>query len=143
MPMPAAPAPRRELASVPFLPFAWVVPQGRSAPAPDPFASANAAFSAWLGMFPYAAPPAAWPMAFMMMASGVPRSVAWPAAEANIAVMDAAEVATASVQQVLSSYRSDGGHAVARPYWAPTHLMMLALVLPFSVGSMLTTLRVG
>jgi hypothetical protein len=141
-PMPVA-APRQELPSLPFLPFAWGVPQGRGLPSPDPFAGANAMFSAWLGMFPCAAPPAAWPMAFMMMASGVPRSVAWPTAEANIAVMDAAEVATASVHKVLSSYRTDGGHAVAHQYWPPTHLMMLAMLLPFSVGTMLTTLRVG
>ncbi len=113
-------------------------------PADNSFAGANALFSAWLGMFPcYAAPPAAWPMAFMMMASGVPRSVAWPTAEANIAVMEAADVAAVSVQKVLASYRSDGGHAVTRQSWPPTQFMMLAMLLPFSVGTMLTTLRVG
>jgi hypothetical protein len=145
-PMPMT-APRQELASVPFLPFAWAVPQSRTSPAADPFAAANAAFSAWLGMFPGAfpgaAPPAAWPMAFMMIAYGVPRSVAWPTAEANVAVMDAAEVATTSVQQVLASYRSDGGHAVSRQHWPPAQLMMLAMLLPLNFGAMLSSLRMA
>jgi hypothetical protein len=142
MQMPA-PAPRPELAPVPFLPFTWAAPRSRSAPLDNPFAGANAAFSAWLGMFPYAAPPAAWPMAFMMMASGVPRSVAWPTAEANVAVMDAAEAATVSVQQVLASYRSDGGHAVAHQQWPAAQLMMLAMLVPLNFGAVLTSVRMA
>jgi hypothetical protein len=138
------PAPRQEPAILPFFPFAWATPQRQSAPAIDPFAGANAAFSAWLDMFSYAAaPPAAWPMAFMLIASGVPRSVAWPTAEANVAVMDAADAAAVSVQRVMSSYRSDGGHAVARPSWPPTHFMMLAMLVPLNVSTMLTSLRMA
>ena len=133
------------------MPFAWAMPQVPQAPrsrAADypyawPFAGANAAFTAWLGMFPTAAPPAAWPMAFMMMASGVPRSVAWPTAEANIAVMDAAEVATVSVQQAFASYRSSGGHAVARQPWPSAHVMMLAMLVPLNIGAVLTSMRVA
>jgi hypothetical protein len=138
------PTPRQGPAAMPFFPFAWATPQRRSAPAVDPFAGANAAFSAWLNMFPYAAaPPAAWPMAFMLIASGVPRSVAWPTAQANAAVMDAADAAAVSVQRVMSSYRSDGGHAVARQTWPPAHLMMLALLVPLNFGTMLTSMRVA
>jgi hypothetical protein len=133
---------RRELASVPFLPFAWPIPQPQSAPALFPSA-VYGPFAAWLNMFSYTAPPAAWPMAFMMMASGVPRSVAWPAAEANVAVMDAADAAAASVRKVYSSYRTEGGHSVGRQVWPSAHLTMLALLLPLSVGTMMTTLRVG
>ena len=62
-------------------------------------------------MFPFAAPPAAWPMAFMMMASGVPHSVAWPTAEANAAVLDAADAATQLDQEGFASYHTEGGHA--------------------------------
>jgi hypothetical protein len=144
------PAPRQEPAAMPFFPFAWAAPQRPSTPAVDPFAGANAAFTAWLDMFSYAAaPPAAWPMAFMMIASGVPRSVAFPTAEANVAVMDAADAAAVSVQRVMSSYRTDGGHAVARQSWPPAHLlppahlMMLAMLVPLNFGTMLTSMRVG
>jgi hypothetical protein len=146
------PAPRQRPAPNPFMPFTWALPQAsqsRSAAADNPYAwplaGANAAFSAWLGMFPAAAaaPPAAWPMAFMMMASGVPRSVAWPTAEANIAVMDAAEVASASVQQAFASYRSDGGHAVSRQPWPSANIMMMAMLVPLNIGAMLTSMRLA
>jgi hypothetical protein len=138
------PAPRQEPAALPFFPFAWATPQRPSTPAVDPFAGANAAFSAWLDMFSYAAaPPAAWPMAFMMMASGVPRSVAFPTAEANVAVMDAADAAAVSVRRVMSSYRSDGGHAVAQQSWPPAHLMMLAMLVPLNFSTMLMSMRIA
>jgi hypothetical protein len=142
--MPFMQAPRPEPAPMPFMPFPWATPQRQSVPAVDPFAGANAAFSAWLDMFSYAAaPPAAWPMAFMLIASGVPRSVAFPTAEANVAVMDAADAAAVSVQRVMSSYRSDGGHAVAQQSWPPAHLMMLAMLVPFGFGTMLTSMRMA
>ncbi len=64
-------------------------------------------------------------------------------AEANIAVMEAAEAATSSVQQVLASYRSDGGHAVAHQQWQAPSLMMLAMLVPLNVGAMLSSLRVA
>jgi hypothetical protein len=146
-PMPMlAPPPRQEVAPNPFMPFAWAMPQApksQSAPAYYPFAGANAAFSAWIGMFSYAVPSPAWPMACMMMASGVPRSVAMPAAEANIAAMDAAGVASESMQKVLASYRSDGGHAVVRQQWPPAQMMMLAMLVPFNIGAVLTSLRMA
>lgn len=141
MPM-AAPPPRQEL-TVPFLPFPWVAPQSRPAMADNPFAGAHAAFSAWFDMFAYATPSPAWPMACMMMASGVPRSVAVPTAEANIAVMDAAEAASSSVQQVLASYRSDGGHAVTHQQWPAPNLMVLAMLVPLNIGAVLSSLRMA
>ncbi len=124
-------------------PFGWALPQSF---APSPYSlggSSTAAnpFAAWLGMFPYAAAPAAWPMAFMFMASGVPRSVAWPAAEANVAAMEAVDVATVSVRQAFSSYRTDGGHACAQQGWPAAHLLMLAVLMPLSVGAMLVNGR--
>ena len=96
-------------------PFAWAMPQSYAPPSPYTFGGSSAIanpftamnpfaanpFAAWLGMFPFAANPAAWPMASMFMASGVPRSVAWPAAEANVAAMEAVDVATVTRAQGL------------------------------------------
>jgi hypothetical protein len=139
----AAPAPRREAAPFPFFPFPWAAPApSRLTPADNAFAGAQAAFSAWLDMFT-AVPSPAWPMACMMIASGVPRSIAVPTAEANMAVMDAAEAASTSVQQVFASYRSDSGHAVARQQWPAPSLMMLAMFVPLNVSAMLSTMRVA
>ena len=56
----------------------------------------------------------AWPMACGMMAVGIPQSVAWPTARANAATMDAFNIAAQSLEEAVVSYRSDGGHAVAR-----------------------------
>jgi hypothetical protein len=123
-----------------FDPFGWAAPRRKGAPLGHPFSPGYAAFSVWLDMFPFAAPPAAWPMAFTLIASGVPRSVAWPAAEANAAAMDAVDAAAVTVQQVFPGYRTDGGHAVVRQFWP--HLVMLAVLMPLSVGAMLTTMRV-
>jgi hypothetical protein len=124
-------------------PFAWAMPQS-FAPSPYTFAGpgstansfAGNPFAAWLGMFPFAANPAAWPMACMFMASGVPRSVAWPAAEANVAAMEAVDVAAVSVRKAFASYRTDGGHANAQQGWPAAHLLMLAVLTPLSVGAM-------
>ena len=69
---------------------------------------------AWWNLFPLEGNPASWPMAYAMMSAGVPRTVALPAAEANVAAMDAADAATASIDHAFSSYRSDSGFAVAQ-----------------------------
>ncbi len=58
-------------------------------------------------------PTFAWPMAYCMMAQGVPDSVAWPTAEANAAVLDAATTISDQAQQAFSSYQSAGGFAMA------------------------------
>jgi hypothetical protein len=68
---------------------------------------------AWWGLFPLQGNPASWPMAYAMMTAGVPRAVAMPTAEANIAAMDAAQLATQSIDRAFSSYRSEGGYAVS------------------------------
>lgn len=69
---------------------------------------------AWWGLFPLQGNPASWPMAYAMMSAGVPRAVAMPTAEANVAAMDAADAATASIDRTFSSYRSESGFAVAQ-----------------------------
>ncbi len=91
-------------------------------------------------MFPIAASPAVWPMAFMLMSAGVPRSVAWPTAEANAAVMEAADVAAVSVKQVFASYQTPGGHAVSS-FWPPATLMTMAAFAPFNVNAIINAFR--
>lgn len=79
----------------------------------DPKSPAFASMRAWWGMFPLEGTPASWPMAFGMMQSGIPRTVAFPAAEANIAAMETASLLQESVTRSYSAYRSDGGHATS------------------------------
>lgn len=90
---------------------------GAGAPARNP---GNAAatmlnpFGLWLKAWPLQGNPAAWPMAFAMMGMGLPRSVAYPLAEANTAAMDAVQTANRAMNESFSAYRSDGGHASAQ-----------------------------
>jgi hypothetical protein len=129
---------------MPFAPFGFGWPPAPTQVTSSPFpSSVYGPFAAWFNMFPMAAPSAAWPMAFMMMASGVPRSVAWPAAEANAAVMDAADAAAASVRKVYSSYHTEGGHSGGgRSTWPSAPLFALAF-LPLTMGGMMSAMRVG
>ena len=103
--MATPPAPPRPVVQAwnPFAPWANPVPT----PAlQNPFAAMGAMWQ----MFPQGSM-AAWPMACAMISAGVPQTVAWPTAEANLAAMDAAGAATQSMQKAFSNYRSSGGHA--------------------------------
>lgn len=119
--------------------FPSAVPQ-RPAPAhyPDPVA---AQMTAWQSMLtnPWKLTPMAWPMAFMMMASGLPESVAVPTASANAAATDAMLAATAAVNDAVSSYRSDGGHAVAQIVMLPYPAAAITAALAPLANAMLTT----
>lgn len=170
-PVPMAPTP--PASSMPlFNPFAWMLPPA-PAPAPvtlptnpweamsafanamsgalsamsatpvRPVVSPSNPMSAWLSMFPFASPPTVWPMAFMMMSSGVPHAVAWPTAEANAAVLDAADAATRSIKKVFASYQTDGGHASSLGTWPPTDMLTLMAMVPLNVGTMFTALRMS
>lgn len=90
-----------------------------------------ASFRAWWGLFPLEGNPASWPMAYAMMTAGVPRAVALPAAEANMAAMDAAEAASASIDRTFSAYRSENGFAVSQIV-SPKTLMSTLLFAPFA-----------
>lgn len=72
-----------------------------------------ASVQAWWGLFPLQGNPSSWPIAYTLMTAGVPRDVALPAAEANIAAMEAADIAQKSLARIFSSYQSNGGHAVS------------------------------
>jgi hypothetical protein len=52
-----------------------------------------------------------WPFAKAMIDSGVPRAVAWPAAEANAAALEAADAASRGMRQVMASYHTESGFA--------------------------------
>jgi hypothetical protein len=111
----------------------------------NPFANAFAnPMLAWWSMFPTATQSAAWPMACMMMSSGVPHAVAWPTAEANAAVMDAADAATQSIKQVMASYRTDGGHGTASvAVWPHESMLTFAALVPLNISTMLAAMRSG
>jgi hypothetical protein len=67
------------------------------------------------------------------MTAGVPREVAWPTAEANVAAIDAAEAATDAINTVFASYRSESGYAMAQVI-GPRQLMAAIMVAPFGAG---------
>lgn len=73
-----------------------------------------APFKLWLDMIPLNARPSSWPMAYAWVAAGVPGAVAWPAAKANAAALDAAEAVVQSLDEGFANYRSDSGYAVAQ-----------------------------
>ncbi len=86
-------------------------PFGRTSPfAVSPFGAPPlpSPFAMWLGMLQLKGPPASWPMAFGMIASGVPHVIAWPAAQANTAMLDAAEAAKTAFGTMLAGYASQG-----------------------------------
>jgi hypothetical protein len=97
--------------------------------------------TAWLTAFPFAPPTAAWPMAFMMMSQGVPHAVAWPTAEANAAVLDAAEVARRSMKSAFASYQSESGHAAGGGTWPPVEMLTLMAAVPLNIGTLLTAMK--
>ncbi len=69
--------------------------------APSPFA--------WWAWTPQSAVPATWPWAYGMISSGVPGSVAWPMAEANVALMDAAKKTAEAARPAFPAYHSENG----------------------------------
>jgi hypothetical protein len=128
-------APRRMAApTIPMTPFDFFQ---MSNPWSDASRAAFAPVAAWWGLAPFQTNPMSWPMAHAMMSAGVPRSVALPAAEANVAVMDAANTASASVSQVFSSYRSEGGFAMAPQAASPrSNPMLAAFLMPFGAAAL-------
>lgn len=125
-PFPVGPWPNPALEMMKLWP--WAAVAGIPA-APDAFSP----LAAWWGMFQPRGSPEGWPMAFALMAAGVPHSVAWPTAQANIAALDAAEAATASFNNAFSSYRSDGGHAVVQ-LASPRRILAALFFAPFGAA---------
>lgn len=107
----------------------------------QPARSSNDPITAWLTAFPFPLPTAAWPMAFMMISQGVPHAIAWPTAEANAAVLDAADVARRSIQKAFASYQTESGHAAGGNVWPPAEMLTLFAAVPLNVGTMLTAMK--
>ncbi|MCB1521248.1 MAG: hypothetical protein KDJ37_11835 [Hyphomicrobiaceae bacterium] len=135
---PPAPAPKSPPAAM-LGPFAWMAwPQvsnawNTSASTPQtPFAMATMfnPFEFWARALPLQGTPAAWPMAFAMLGAGWPRNVAYPAAEANVAMLDAVQTTAKAVEQTFASYHSATGFASAQVKIASPQLA-LALTAPF------------
>ena len=89
---------------------------------------------AWWGLFPLEGDPKSWPMAYAMMTAGVPRAVALPAAEANMAAMDAAEAASTSIDRVFASYRTEGGFAISPVAESSRAVLQAFFLAPFATA---------
>jgi hypothetical protein len=74
-----------------------------------------------------------WPFAQVMIESGVPRAVAWPAAEANAAALEAADTASNGFRQVMASYHTESGYAIAARSITPS-VAALAMTFGLSVN---------
>ena len=118
------PTPSHPALSVFGFPAAGVMPQTLFNP-----------FALWMKAWPLQGNPASWPLAFTMMGMGMPRSVAYPLAQANTAAIEAANSASKVVNESFSAYRSDGGHA-------STHVLVqtakVATTAMFPLGMALT-----
>lgn len=133
-----APAPAPAAFVNPWLAF-WQQQPARTPGLFQPPASAPQLHAMSWAFMPFAAfwgtamrgPTFAWPMAYSMIAQGVPDSVAWPAAEANAAVIDATAVLTEQAQQTFASYQSAGGFAMAHVL-APKTLTAFAALAPLT-----------
>ena len=102
---------------------------------PGPFGGSFDPMKAWLDMMPLmTAAPAAWPGAFAMLACGVPRSVAWPMASANVAALDAVNRTAEVVNQTFPAYHGESGYASAT-LAAPHAAVALFLAAPIAANA--------
>jgi len=76
---------------------------------------------------------ASWPMAKVMIDSGIPRSVAWPTAEANAAALSAADTAANGLRRVLAKFHNDNSFGSSTQNMTPT-MMALALTCGAALG---------
>lgn len=74
---------------------------------------------------------ASWGMAKVMIDSGVPRSVAWPAAEANAAALKAADTASNGLRNAVANFHTGSGYASVTRGMTPT---MMALAMTFGTA---------
>jgi hypothetical protein len=99
-----------------WMPFPFFEPRRMEAVmTADPSYNPFGFFMALMGTVPLRGQPASWPYAQAMINAGVPREVAWPTAEANAAVIGAAEAATLGFQKVLVACQSGSGFVSSLP----------------------------
>lgn len=94
------------------------------------------AFAAFAGLAPLRGSYAAWPAAKSMIDAGVPRSVAWPAAEANAAALHASVAAAAPVGRAILETRPSSGSVWPLPLvmWGMMVAPMLTTLTPPPIG---------
>ncbi len=113
----------------------WAKAMSRMTPFGDRGAQmALTPMTVWWNLMPANAVPTSWPMAYAFMSSGVPRAVAWPAAEANAAMIDAAEAAAETVNTAFASYRSESGYTMAQMSYPRRLQAALLFAAPFSAA---------
>lgn len=131
---PVPPADTAPAAEVPFglspddwSPFPWFDPRRYEAMMSlDTRSPPPVAFMAMANAVPLRGSSTAWPFAHAMIESGMPRTVAWPAAEANAAALDAADAASSGFRQIVASFHTESGYAsVVRSLTPSIGAMML------------------
>jgi len=116
-----------------FMGFGWMsafAPQSTNPSRSGAYAPVFDPFSLWLKAWPLQGNPAAWPMAFMMMGMGMPRSVAYPLAQANAAAMDAVNATKTATEESFACYRSNTGFASAQIRFKPDTAVAALMMLP-------------
>lgn len=119
-------------------PFAFmfgVAPKQPEARAVEALDAWMAPWSTWLAMWSGPRAVTAWPMAFVMVANGMPQAVAVPAAEAHAAALDAAGIAADQLTRVYSVYRSESGYATAQVIAPPRRNAAAATTAPAATPS--------
>lgn len=117
------------MAMADWSPFAWLDPRRYDAlTRVEPTSNPIEAFMAFAGFAPLRGSPASWGVARLMIDSGVPRAVAWPAAEASAAALDAADAASKGMRRVFATYHTESGHAAAIRPIAPSAMAALMMM---------------
>lgn len=140
----AAPQPAPRAAPIdPLNPVTWfpawvTTPVGTSPIAPDQWMKFTTDF--WFNRAPAWATAPAWtiwhgPFTLMLMSTGMPHSVASPAARASAASLDAADAAREQMSLAFAAYRSDGGHAAASIATWPLSVMSEMAAVTLSMPS--------
>ncbi len=125
---PAAAEPPFGLSLADWVPFPFLDPRRFDAFwRMDPMTPPAVAMMAMANACPLRGTSASWGIARVMIDSGVPRAVAWPAAEASAAALDAADAATQGITKVLAHFHSDSGFATAARSMTPS--VMVAAVM--------------
>jgi hypothetical protein len=107
-----APEPPFGMAMADWSPLHWLDPRRYEAMMQVDFRTPPVlAMLAFANAVPLRGTAKSWPFAQAMIESGVPRAIAWPAAEANAAALEAADVASNGLRQVMASYHTENGFA--------------------------------
>jgi hypothetical protein len=116
--------PRFGMSADDWNPLSWLEPRrfealwkmdATTTPVSAMFAMANAV--------PLRGTSTSWGMAKVMIDSGVPRSIAWPTAEANAAALDAADAASNGFRRIVASFHTESGYATSARSMTPSAIV--------------------